>query len=195
MPTYDSLLRVRNFDLNTRQEFQYANQKFLVPPAKKSGKDVIPGEAYVSFDAVRLKMGDPRTGLSEGVIRNDDGTVSVRTEARSKELWRLHNLYGTYSEDHDILKERAPKIKAWNMDDDPDESDPIIFPVDDPYCQQFAPEETDQSQMAIMQRQLDKLRRTQLLLEQQLAATQSGRQVVSDETVDEDDGEIHPPKS
>lgn len=189
MPTYDTLLRVHNFG-PARELFEWNNQKFYVPAAKttKSG-DVAPGEAYVSFDAVVNRLGDPRSQQGDAVIRNDDGSVRVRVVARESELRRLHIMYGTYSENHGDLIPLIPNIRAWNMDDDPDDSEPIIFPVEDPHCDRFAPDDIDESQLAIMQRQLDKLRRTQQILEQQLSQSASGRVATEEDNAEVDTDE------
>lgn len=161
---YDSLLRVTNHS-DERVVFMFNSQRFIVPPQ---------GEAYISFDAVIRSMGDPRSGLQQQKIEVEGG-MPVFIPSRQQELQRLSTLYGCYTETVDApcavegshgksLLQMLPNITATNIDD----QDPIVFPAQDPDCTQFAPISTDTTQMAVMQRQLEKLRRNQILLEQQL---------------------------
>ena len=63
--------------------------------------------------------------------------------------------------------DQLPHVTVTNLDSD----DPITFPAADPDCLSFTPMEVDKSQIAMMQRQLEKMRRQQLLMEQQLKAS------------------------
>lgn len=168
---YDSLLKVTSNepDDGPTHVFAYDSQRFVLRPGKSS---------MVTFDALIRSMGDPRSGPQPQQIHPEGGNA-INIPSRRDELKRLSVMYGTYSDAIDTpshigvsgvdgpgptLIERIPKISATNLDED----DLIIFPSDDPECTSYTPEDTDKSSMAVMQRQLEALRRKSSVMEQLL---------------------------
>lgn len=171
---YDDLLKVVN-NSDHVEVFGYANKVYPVKPG---------GTALVPFPAVCIRLGDPRSGPEQVRIEKDDGSI-LRISSRKQEINRLSVLYGTYDpEQAELLLSLLPDVTVTNMEED---SEPIVFPCEDPLCTKFTPIDTDQSQIALMQRQLDKLRRTQVLLEQQLKGTERNRDsTVAADKIEED---------
>lgn len=167
---YDSLLKVVNNDESETVIFGYANQVYPIKPGRTG---------LVPFEAVKIKLGDPRTGPEVTKLTLDNGT-KIAIANRSSEMRRLSVLYGIYDQDRvDDILAAMPNVTVTNLEDD---STPIVFPAQDPKCTNFTPMDVDQSQMAMMQRQLEKMRRTQLMLEEQIKA--QGRNI--DSTVSAD---------
>lgn len=157
---YDSLLKVTN----NRKEiviFMWAKSKYICPPE---------GTIFVPFDAVVSKLGDPRSGPTEAEIKLEGGSV-LRVPARSAEMKRLAVSTGVFNpRDVEAIIAKLPDVTVTNMDSD----EPIVFPAVDPECAEFVPVSQNKSEIAAMQRQLDKQRRTLALLEQQLKARKVG---------------------
>lgn len=164
---YDELLRVHN---NTDQtiEFRFASRTHRVKPNQ---------DQFVPFEAVVISLGDPRSGPQPARIPLDSGGF-LTIPGRKSELRRLSTVYGTYDEENPAsIKEvwNYPHVTVTNMEGD----EPIVFPADDPECSQFDPMEVDQSQMAALQRQAEKMRRQLIVLEQQV----KGAKLNEDSTV------------
>lgn len=167
---YDSLLKVVNNDESETVIFGYANQVYAIKPGRTG---------LVPFEGVCIKLGDPRSGPEVTKIVTDDGRKFMIPN-RSSEMRRLSVLYGVYDQDRvDSILAAMPNVSVTNLDDD---AEPIVFPASDPNCSRFTPMDVDQSQMAMMQRQLEKMQRTQRILEEQIKAT--GRNI--DSTVSAD---------
>lgn len=166
---YDSLLSVENKSEDLTYFFAYNSQRFSVKPGKTS---------LIPFDALRLAMGDPRSGPEVSRITPEGGGVAIQIPSRKDEIRRLSVLYGIYTEDistpsfvdntnGETLMDRIPKIVVKNLDDE----EAIVFPCDDPLCERFTPEDQDKSQVAVMQRQLESMRRKQAVMEQIIKAS------------------------
>lgn len=176
---YDSLLRVKNIDDKTHI-FQWNGQAFPV----RAGQ-----ESLVSFDALVATLGDPRSAPQPSSVMPDAGGVAIQIPSRSQEIKRLNVLYGVYTEGVNdpsyleglegvTLMSRLPKVEVYSLDPD-DGEDPIIFPCDDPTCDRFVQADGDKSQVGIMQRQLEQMRRKQAILEQMVKA-QNGNAVAEE---------------
>lgn len=184
---YDTLLRIHNNDEEITYIFAANSESFRVRPLS---------ETLVPFDAVVNSMGDPRSGPTPQRIQPEGGGVAVQIPSRLEEIKRLNTVYGIYTESVDApshvegsegitLLDRIPKVTATNVD----ETDPISFPCDDPNCERYTPEDQDKSTMAVMQRQLEAMRRKQVVYEQLIrnaqgnaATTALGTEEVGDDT-------------
>lgn len=176
---YDSLLKVENVDEVTHL-FSWNGQAFPIRAGQTS---------LVSFDALVVALGDPRSGPQPTAIIPEAGGVSIQIPARRDEIKRLNTYYGVYTEGVNdpsyldgqegvTLADRLPKVKVYSLDPE-DGEDPIIFPCDDPTCDRFVQADGDKSQVGIMQRQLEAMRRKQAILEQMVKA-QNGNAVAEE---------------
>ena len=153
MASYDSLLKVTNNSSDKRYMFAANSQRWLLGPGQTN---------FIPFDAVIRSMGDPRSGPQPIRITGQGGRATV-IPSRREEIARLHVLYGTYGEgvdtvnaEGDRLIDAIPDITAWNMGDD---ETPITFPCSDPDCTNLSTDDQDQSQQAVLMREMEKMRR------------------------------------
>lgn len=164
---YDSLLRVRNNDDKT-WVFAWNSERFMVPPSQ---------ERLVPFAAVVAYLGDPRSQMNPSSFTPEGGGTSITIPDRPSEIRRLNTLYGVYTDGANdpsyldgqegvTLMDRLPKVEVFNLNDE--EPEAIIFPADDPNCTNFVPDNQDKTQNAMLQRQLEQLRRRQIVMEQLL---------------------------
>lgn len=157
---YDTLLKVQNNSTDKQYMFAHNSQRWIIKPG---------AIAYVPFEAVLRSLGDPRTGPQPTRQTPEGGGKPMIIPARQEEINRLATLYGTYTLDVDAppqdggptLRQRMPDVTVTNMDDET----PILFPCDDPHCTKYLPAEEDQSVMANMTRQLERMKRQQIEME------------------------------
>jgi len=187
MPSYDSLLQVTNDSENSTYLFSFNSQRVSIPPGQTR---------LVPFDAVINRLGDPRSGPIRSRIQPEEGGIPIDVPSRYEEICRLAIIYGLYTDnvnapshidsaERQTLLDVIPRVTVSNPADDSPE--PIIFPCDDPFCDRFSPDTTDQSQNAMLQRQLDAMRKKMIVMEQVLKqhpanpiTGQTGEQVAED---------------
>lgn len=184
---YDSLCQVNN-NGDTPVRFSLHSQRFNVPAR---------GVAYVPFDAIVNRLGDPRSGPQAVIIPpQEPGQRTKRIPSRNDELKRLAAKYGVYDttdkslllfrelkDENDTRANLMPNVTVTNINED----EPFVFPLDDPHCEMFTPPAGDTSQLAIIQRQLEKQRRVIAMLEQQANAGKVAATVnVSADEIEED---------
>lgn len=165
---YDSLLTVRNNSDNVIYHFGANSQRWLIKPGELK---------YIPFEAVILVMGDPRSGPEPIRLVPEGGGIPTFIPSRRDEIKRLSTKHGAYTDDVDApaaptekgnppepsLRQRMPNVTVTNMDES---DEPIVFPVDDPFCTTYTPMEIDQSQVALLTRQIK-------TMERQMAAWQA----------------------
>lgn len=171
---YDSMLRVKNLSPTLTYTFSYNSQRAIIGPGKTG---------LATFDALVVALGDPRSGPESTQIYEDGRQRPITIPSRKDELVRLGILYGLYTTHPDhraseyytdvaglTLRDVMPHVEVYNIDSE----EPLIFPIDDPDCAHYLPQDTDMSAVAALQRQVEQLGRQQAILQERLRQTQSG---------------------
>lgn len=180
-------LRVKNNE-DTPFVFHYNSRRYQVAAN---------GEAFVPFEAVATRLGDPRSQSHGVFFKPDAGGPSIGIPPRLEEVARLQLKWGHLAADHALdprtLLERMPNVEVFTLD-----NQRVVLPAEDPDCiQETMPlDVTIQSndvnvRMAQLERELATLR---LMAEDSKAAAANATEQASPDEIPEDggDGQVIP---